>query len=498
MRRTGTAIATAFVVVAASLTAATTAAAQESGSAQVWHQGGDVAGAIEPLDHFGREVVVGDFDGDGVEDLVVGVGGEGIGVHRGGAINVLYGSDGVGLTTAGNQIFSQAGPIPGTPELDDGFGSVMASGDFNDDGFDDLAVTAWGEFLGNPSTGEGYVFAAGLVSILYGSADGLSDENSISMHYGTGTSDEPERSDQFGYALAAADFDNNGFDDLAVGVRGRGHIKLFDGGLDGIAPTRQRVLAPDKPDEDIGLVLAVGDFNGDTYPDLASGGRSHVPNFHLPLGQVAVFSGSSSSLAATPDLWLSQSGDFPGKAENGDAFGAYLATGDVNGDGYDDLAIGVPGEDIGDVRNAGIAQIALGTADGLTAEGAITLSQAGPAHGLVEADDGYGSSVAVGDLNNDGYDDVIIGTPREDIGATTEAGAIAIAYGSPTGPSSADQIGYRQGAGLPGSAERNDHMGFELATGDFDNNGRDEAIIGVFFEGLGPHDQAGMVIILEP
>ena len=101
----------------------------------------------------------GDFNGDGFGDLAIGAPGENLGA---GAVHVLYGSA-TGLTTTGSQFLSQgAGGIADAAEAGDEFGRSLAVGNFNSDGFNDLAIGAPGENRG-----------AGTVHVLYGSASGL-------------------------------------------------------------------------------------------------------------------------------------------------------------------------------------------------------------------------------------------------------------------------------------------------------------------------------------
>jgi len=88
-----------------------------------------------------------DFNNDGADDLAVGAPGEDVGsVGDAGSVNVLYGTAGTGLSGSGSQLFTQ--PVSAV-EVGDQFGSALASGDFNDDGFADLAVGAPGEDVGS-------------------------------------------------------------------------------------------------------------------------------------------------------------------------------------------------------------------------------------------------------------------------------------------------------------------------------------------------------------
>src|SRR5215216_4169956 len=133
-------------------------------------------------------------------------------ITNAGAVTVLYGSA-TGLSGSGAQVFSQDSPgVLGAAEAEDGFGSALGVGDFDNDGADDLAI-------GVPSEGFGAISQAGAVNLLYGSGSGLTATANQQFLQGVGgVLGTAELGDEFGFALATGDYNNDTFADLAVGV----------------------------------------------------------------------------------------------------------------------------------------------------------------------------------------------------------------------------------------------------------------------------------------
>lgn len=396
----------------------------------------DVAGGNDQL---GFSVTVGDFNGDCFADAAVGVPFDDVaGVADAGSVHVLYGSP---LGLAVDEVWHQDSPgVVGTAAAGDRFGYSVGSGDFNGDGYADLAV-------GIPYKDIGALVDTGSVSILYGSATGLSATGSQLWNQNTGTIQEgSEVDDRFGWAIATGDFDGNGFDELAVGA----------------------------PNEDVGAAADAGVVHV-IYGSL--GGLSELGN----------------------QLWIEDNAAIPDVSEAGDLFGFALAAGDFDSSGREDLAIGVPLEDLGAVVDAGSVTVLLGTDTGLLAGGAQVWNQdtAGILD-VAETSDVFGRSLEVGDFDRDGYIDLAVGAPYEDVGAINSAGALHLIQGSTAGLTAVGNAFWHQdSAGVLETAEAGDTLAYRLRAGDYDGDGYSDLTVGVPNESVGAVVNAGAVQLLR-
>ena len=368
-----------------------------------------------------------DFNGDGADDLAVGVPDEDLALIQAGAVHVIYGSPGTGLDAAAalaDQFFHQdrAG-VQETVEASDNFGNALAGGDFDQDGFDDLAVGARLEDLTGISSNDG------VVHVFYGSATGLTFGADDLWSQDTGTIQSTAGADEtFGHSLAAADFTGDGVDDLAIGVT----------------------------EEDVGAA--------------ADAGAVHV--LHGVAGSGLTDSGNQ--------LFDQDTGAVPGTAEQSDLFSDALSTGDLNGDGIADLVIGAEGEDVGGDNGAGAFNVLYGAAGGLTDVGSQEWDQdSAGIDDAAEPDDILGEALAVGDMNGDGFDDVAAGAIQEEVGGT-DAGGVSVIYGSAgVGLTSANNHFLTQDtAGVQDSPELFDAFGEALVSYDANGDGTSELAIG--------------------
>jgi FG-GAP repeat len=465
MRMRRTALVVLLLVVAAAVATAGPAVAQPAPSAT----------ALSSSD------VGADFDNDGVADLAIGVPGEN---GSAGAVNVLYGAGG-GLSGSGSQLFTQVG---GSVEIGDVFGAALAAGDFNNDGFADLAVGAPGEAVGAADV-------AGAVSVLYGSATGLATTGGQLFTQVAGT---VEAGDQFGSALAAGDFDNDGFADLAVGAPfedvgatdAAGAVSVLPGSSGGLTASGGQLFTQVggaiEAGDRFGAALAAGDFNNNGFADLAAGAPGEAVGSAGGAGAVSVLPGSAGGLTTTGGRLFTQVGGTP---EVGDQFGFVLAVGDFN-NGFADLAVGAPFEAVGSAGGAGAVSVLYGSAGGLTTAGGQLFTQVG---GSVEALDLFGFSLTAGDFNNDGFADLAAGAPWERVGTAGQAGAVSVLYGSAGGLTTAGGQLFTQ---VAGNVEAGDQFGAQLAAGDFNNNGFADLAAAAPLEAVGSVFAAGAVSVL--
>jgi subtilisin family serine protease len=451
-----------------------------------------------------------DFNGDGRDDVVVASPTEDIGIKKdAGIVHVMYGSA-TGAKAVGSQMWNQDTPgVHGLAEAGDRFGDAVATGDLNKDGYDDLVVSASREDLG--------VFKdAGAVHVILGSAGGLrAAGNQIWTQDSPSIPDPAESGDRFGAALAVGDFDNSAGDDVAIGSPGEsigsqpgaGVVHVLRGSAAGLTGTGVAMWTQNSPGieffaeagDGFGSALAAGDFQGDTHDDLAIGAPSDdVVTFNE--GTVTLMHGSI--LGLRPAVLIADVID-PDVPEAGDRFGASLAIGDLGGfapaDPYEDLVIGVPGQNIGAASRAGRVDVIYSDhTDPWFAVSSVDQSSFGL--GSAESGAGFGSAVAARRMGTAGV--LAVGVPFDDLGSRSNAGAVHVLRGGETNVPIGDLVGGLEAftqdtPDMPGGSEAGDLFGASVSLGDVDGDGNIDLVAGSSEEGVGTQVAAGAVHVVR-
>jgi hypothetical protein len=478
---------------------------------QFWTQNSaGIPDAAEPEDGFGTRLAWGDFNGDGFDDLAVGAPTEGVGAaERAGALHVLYGSA-AGLSATGTQFWTEeTAGIVDTAETDDYFADRLVTGDFNGDGRDDLAIAAPGEMLGA-------VIGAGATHVLYGTPDGLTATGAQFWHQNvSGIADDAEDEDFFGDTLVTGDFNGDGRDDLVIGVPyedstdflDSGAIHVLSGGVNGLTTTGARFLTQDNlaggelaEDFDaFGERLHSADVTGDGRDDLLIGvPREDLEDLFVEdAGVLHLVTGGSTGLRNAAATVVSQAtANIGAEPFSYEYFAETLASGDFNGDGFADVAVGVPADDRPEteIEGAGGAHILMGSATGFAAGPARYIHQDAPGfQDVSEPFEGFAEALVAGDFNGDTRTDLVIGVPRESVGAVPGAGAVHILYGSSAGLSELSQFWHQNSSGALEGAEVDDQFGLVLAAGDWNGAGGVDLCIGIPYEDIATVTDAGAV-----
>ncbi|GAA4614836.1 FG-GAP-like repeat-containing protein [Actinoallomurus liliacearum] len=399
-----------------------------------------LAGAVAaPAHASAHPAKAGDFNGDGRRDLVVASpGGTVAGEEEAGFVTVVYGGAS-GPDKARRQTLTQDSPgIPGAPAAYNAFGGAVASADFDRDGYADLAVT-----VGRPWR----------IVIVYGGAKGLTSRTTALS--GPGAWISPH--------LAVGDFDHDGGTDLASSVTGDTNALVLFRDVRDQPVTATAYPVQTKGDEVDAINPVAGDFTGDGYTDLVVLVRSSIDGEQVER-RAELRRGSPAGLGEPTAV--------------GSGIGPVAVAGDVNGDGRADLVAATGGGD-GDRSDPpeGIL-VFLGTASGPGSPKKFTQDTAG-VPGVSEPRDGWGTVLAVGDVDGDRRADVAVGAPGEDVGRVADAGAVTILRGAAGGlTAKGAQIFDPNTAHVPGVAETADAFGGGLSLEDLSGDGRADLTAG--------------------
>jgi FG-GAP repeat protein len=207
-------------------------------------------------------------------------------------------------------------------------------------------------------------------------------------------------------------------------------------------------------------------LNGDGAEDLSVGSYGESLGQASFAGSVNVIYGSAVGLkAAGSQFWTQDSPGVPSQAEVVERFGSAVAAGDFDGDGKFDLAIGVPGEEVGGSNSAGAINVLYGTAGGLATNGTQFWTQASP--GILEdpePGDYWAGALSAGDWGDDGKADLAASSIYESYGSATYAGGVNVLYGAASGLTvTGNQFWTQDSPGVRDQAETDDFFGYAVA-----------------------------------
>lgn len=397
------------------------------------------------------------------------------------------------------------------------YGAAVTYGDFNGDYRMDAVI-------GAPGTADN----AGSVHVIYGSRDNKGRDGRIGLQLAATRGDDlmdrrwvGDKGETLGSAIAAADFNGDGFSDLAIGAPNKtvqdqvesGAVYIYFGSKIGVNARSSYMLTQrdisgrfsvDAFDH-FGSELAIGDFNADGYSDIAiAAPDDDFENKQIrDAGSVYIVNGCKDGLELTSS-WLHQGrATIPDAPEKGDRWGSQMAVADFDADGVQDLVIASHSESVSvggaAIDKAGVVTVIYGERQGSGVRSdnlrvlAFSQSDIG---GTVKAGEGFGHALAAADFNGDGYSDLAIGSPFEDTeSGINDTGLVHIINGGRNGlslSSCSKVLPHDIGAGAKSASIQ---MGWSLSNGDFDGNGYVDLVIGMPSKNVSGVTAAGQIVV---
>ena len=406
--------------------------------------GGLAAGTLNSDDRFGGAAAgIGDLDGDGVPDALVGASGKD-------AVYVLF-MNADGTVRSQQEISDGVGGLPtGTLGSNDAFGSsAVGLGDLDDDGVPDVLVGAATAF----GTG---IFFVGAAYVLFLNNDGtVKAFERITDNEGGFPDDTLKSFGGFGGAAAnLGDVDGDGVTDVLVGASeandftGEAFVLLLN--TDGTVKAQQRIADGEGglPAGTLGAfaqfgegAAGAGDVDGDGVPDVLVGSPEYADDSPNATGTVYVLLLNADGTVRDLQEIADGVGGVPaGTIGSGSGFGsAITALGDVDGDGVADVLVGADDEDEETVStDAGAVYVHFLNDDGtVKAVQRISEDDGGLPSGTLQSFDEFGAAVAtLGDLDGDGGADVLVGAPGASYSSFSDAGVAYALFLSPTATAS--------------------------------------------------------------
>jgi serine/threonine protein kinase len=400
-----------------------------------------------------------DFDGDGSQEIALGMPGSGK-AHAG----VVVVRDGQRAEAAGDALLTPAVARLKRLTGDEGFGTSIASADFNGDGRADLAVSAPGRDL---------------VAVIHGTGEGL--RGGRVKRIGASEIRANDGPGQFGSRLLATDMNRDGFGDLVVGAPnadkdagGSGSVQILFGSRGGIrTSTTQLIPRPVDAWAGFGTKLRTGDVNGDKRVDLIEG----APDGAVP-GHASVCTNRKKRrrVKCRPLVGPVSSGT------------SGLAVADVNGDGIDDViqgdAVAEPAALLQGAAVGGEVRVYLGRRGALPRLTKVLDQRRGYVPGYDEVGDQFGAGVDAGDLDGDDYADVVVAAPGEDEAgsddvALLDVGSVSVLRGARHGMAVSSNARFFPTHGIGRDLTAHDETGWSVAVLDVTGDKRPDLAISI-------------------